>query len=70
MLAQEIGEGDPRVEWVVVRPDSLTHGDVSEYRLSDELTASLFRPDTTRMANVAHFMTELATDEGTWQRWR
>ncbi len=70
VLAQERGEGDPAIEWVVVRPDSLIDGDVSEYRLSEELTASLFRPDTTRMANVAHFMADLATDEAVWQRWR
>ncbi len=70
VLAREFGGGESGVEWVVVRPDSLTDGDVSEYQLNDELTASLFRPDTTRMANVAHFMTELATDEATWQRWR
>jgi nucleoside-diphosphate-sugar epimerase len=70
VLAHEFGEGDSALEWVVVRPDSLKDGDVSAYRLSDELTTSLFRPDTTRMANVAHFMTELATDESTWRHWR
>jgi nucleoside-diphosphate-sugar epimerase len=61
---------DNRLQWVVVRPDSLTDGDVSQYAVHDELVASLFRPDHTRMANVAHFMCELSTDDPTWQRWR
>jgi hypothetical protein len=52
------------------RPDTLEPGDVSEYRVSPETTASLFRPDHTRMANVAHFMCELATDRDTWTQWR
>ena len=30
----------------------------------------MFRPDHTRMANVAHFMCELTTDADTWSRWR
>jgi len=66
----EVGPSDPRLQWVAVRPDSLVDGDVCEYAVHDELVASLFRPDHTRMANVAHFMCELATDDGAWQRWQ
>ena len=69
-LASEVGANAPFLEWVVVRPDSLVDGEVSEYRLAEGLVASLFRPYTTRMANVAHFMAELATDEAAWRRWR
>jgi len=54
----------------VVRPDSLTDGDQTAYQTHEGLVASLFRPDTTRMANVAHFMVDLATDEAAWRRWR
>jgi uncharacterized protein YbjT (DUF2867 family) len=70
LLVHEVGPTSPRLQWVVVRPDTLTDGDVSEYAVHDELVASLFRPDRTRMANVAHFMCELATEDPTWQRWR
>ncbi len=28
------------------------------------------RPDTTRMANVAHVVAELATHDAAWRRWR
>jgi len=69
-LASEVGAEHPFVEWVVVRPDSLTDGDRTAYQTHEGLVASLFRPDTTRMANVAHFMVDLATDEAAWRRWR
>ena len=32
--------------------------------------SSLFTPDHTKRANVAHFMCELVTDPGVWNRWR
>lgn len=69
-LAGEVGSDTRAVEWVVVRPDTLEPGNVSQYRASPETTASLFRPDHTRMANVAHFMCELTTDPDTWTQWR
>jgi nucleoside-diphosphate-sugar epimerase len=69
LLVREVGSADARLQWVVVRPDTLTDGDVAEYRVHGELVSSLFRPDSTRMAEVAHFMCELATDDETWLRW-
>jgi len=65
-----IGADAPYVQWTVVRPDSLLDGDVSEYRLHDGLVSGLFKPDSTRMANVAHFMCELATNPETWAAWQ
>lgn len=70
LLAQSVGPDDPHLQWVVVRPDTLTEGEVGEYRLHDTLVASILRPNRTRMSEVAHFMCELATDDATWQRWR
>ncbi len=69
-LHDDVGTGNPFVQWVVVRPDSLLEGDVSEYALHQTLVSSLFRPDSTNMANVAHFMCELITNPGTWEDWR
>lgn len=69
-LADGIGTSNPYVQWAAVRPDTLRDGDVSGYRVHDGLVASLFRPDATRMANVAHFLCELATDPAAWERWR
>ena len=61
---------DPYVQWVAVRPDSLKDGDVTEYALHEGLVDSLFRPGATTMANVAHFMCELATDSAAWATWQ
>jgi hypothetical protein len=69
-LQRDIGPSSPYVRWAVVRPDSLLEGDVSEYTLHEGLVSSLFRPDSTNMANVAHFMCELATNAATWDQWK
>jgi uncharacterized protein YbjT (DUF2867 family) len=69
-LAHDVGPADPHLQWVIVRPDTLTEGDVAEYRVHEALVASIFKPDSTRMTEVAHFMCELSTDDATWQRWR
>jgi len=69
-LHDDVGIDDPLVQWVAVRPDSLLEGDVSEYVLHQTLVSSLFRPDSTNMANVAHFICELLTNPGTWEDWR
>ncbi len=69
-LCCEVGMADPFVQWVAVRPDTLREGDVSEYSLHDGLVSSLFAPDSTSMANVAHFMCELATDSKAWDEWK
>lgn len=68
-LHNEVGEDNPFVRWVAVRPDTLLEGDKTEYSLHDGLVSSLFKPDSTNMANVAHFMCELATDSDTWDAW-
>jgi uncharacterized protein YbjT (DUF2867 family) len=69
-LHDVIEAADPYAQWVAVRPDTLKDGDVTEYALHEGLVDSLFRPGETNIANVAHFMCELATDPQTWARWR
>ena len=61
-LYGSIGTSNPFVQWAAVRPDTLLEGDVSEYTLHEGLVSSLFAPDSTNMANVAHFMCELADE--------
>ena len=67
---RRIGTDNPFVQWVVVRPDTLLEGDVSEYVLHEGLVSSLAKPDATNMANVAHFMCELVTNPKTWDEWK
>jgi uncharacterized protein YbjT (DUF2867 family) len=69
-LHEVIEPADPHVQWVVIRPDSLKDGDVTEYTLHEGLVDSLFHPGQTNMANVAHFMCELATGAEAWAAWR
>jgi hypothetical protein len=69
-LHEKVGASNPFVQWTAVRPDSLLPGDVSEYTLHEGLVNSLFAPGSTNMANVAHFMCELATDAGAWAAWQ
>jgi nucleoside-diphosphate-sugar epimerase len=70
VLQERIGPADPFVEWVVVRPDTLLEGEVSEYTLHEGLVNRLFAPGQTRMANVAHFTCELATSPEAWAAWK
>jgi nucleoside-diphosphate-sugar epimerase len=69
-LHDVVEPADPHVQWVTVRPDTLKDGDVTEYALHEGLVDSMFRPGETAMANVAHFMCELATDAEAWATWR
>ena len=68
-LQDKIGVRHPFVQWAVVRPDTLLPGDVSEYTLHEGIVSSVFAPDGTNMANIAHFMCELVTDPKTWEDW-
>ena len=63
------GSAGRSVEWVAVRPDTLLEGPVTQYHLYDGLVSSLFHPDNTNRANVAHFMCELVTDPEAWKTW-
>lgn len=69
-LSGTIGTSDPFVQWAAVRPDKLLEGDATEYTLHEGLVSSLRAPDSTNMANVAHFMCELVTDPKTWDDWQ
>jgi nucleoside-diphosphate-sugar epimerase len=61
---------DPYAQWVAVRPDTLKSGDATDFAVHEGLVDSLFRPGETHMANVAHFMCDLATDPEVWAAWR
>ena len=71
-LRLEIGQKDPLVEWVAVRPDGLVdEAEVTGYELHPSpLRSAIFDPGTTSRINVAHFMADLITDSDTWARWK
>jgi hypothetical protein len=60
------------MEWVAVRPDSLTDEDqVTPYELHASPTRSaLFNPGKTSRINVGHFMAQLLADQDLWTQWK
>lgn len=69
-LSRTLGADNPFVQWTVVRPDSLREGDITQYTQHEGLVSSLFKADSTNMANVAHFMCELVCEPGPWEDWK
>jgi nucleoside-diphosphate-sugar epimerase len=71
-LRTGIGRENGAIEWVAVRPDSLTSEDrVTAYDLyPSPVRDPVFNPGKTSRINVAHFMTELITDDEMWNRWK
>jgi len=71
-LRVQVGQKDPAMEWVAVRPDSLTDEDqVTPYELHASPTRSaLFNPGKTSRINVGHFMAQLITDQDLWMQWK
>ncbi len=71
-LRVNIGQKNPSIEWVVVRPDTLINQDrVTEYELHASPTQSpIFQPGKTSRINVGHFMARLISENETWNRWK
>ncbi|WP_145077507.1 NAD(P)-dependent oxidoreductase [Aureliella helgolandensis] len=71
-LRTAIGPTSPSIEWVVVRPDTLTNAPtVTQYTLHPSPTRSaIFNAGESSRINVAHFMAEMIADADTWNRWK
>ncbi len=71
-LRLKVGQDNPQIEWVAVRPDGLINeGQVADYELHASPTRSaIFNAGKTSRRNVAHFMSELITEEGLWNEWK
>lgn len=71
-LQRNVPAGDASVEWAVVRPDTLVdaHAASPADAVPAPTRSAIFDPGRTSRINVAHFMADLVTDDGTWQRWR
>ena len=67
-----VGKDNAALEWVAVRPDTLTNDDkVTGYELHPSpIRSAVFNAGTTSRSNVAHFMAELITDDETWNTWK
>jgi NAD(P)-dependent dehydrogenase (short-subunit alcohol dehydrogenase family) len=71
-LRCRIGTAHKSIDWVAVRPDSLTNNSqVSAYSIHTLPTRSpLFDPGETSRVNVAHFMAELLVNDECFVSWK
>lgn len=71
-LRTSIGQQHQLIEWVAVRPDSLTNElKVSAYKIHPSPTRNaIFDSAPTSRENVANFMANLATDPDLWTAWK
>jgi hypothetical protein len=58
------------LKWVIVRPDGLVDGPVSDYDIFDKPQNALFGGAETSWSNVAHFMSCLIEDDEVWNKWQ
>lgn len=71
-LRTRIGQNDPFIEWVAVRPDNLFNEDkVTEYVLfPSPVRSAIFDAGKTSRINVGHFMASLITNDNLWSNWK
>jgi len=71
-LRTEIGQSDHAIEWTAVRPDGLIdYESVTEYDLyASPIRSAIFDAGKTSRINVAHFMSDLITDEKLGRKWK
>lgn len=71
-LRTHIGQNNPFVEWVAVRPDGLTiEENVTDYEIHPSPTRSaIFNAGKTSRINVGHFMANLVSNKNSWSKWK
>lgn len=71
-LRTEIGQDNQKIQWVVVRPDTLVDQEnISPYQLHPSPTRSaIFNAGKTSRINVAEFMASLIADDVLWDKWK
>ena len=66
-----IGQNHSNIQWAVVRPDSLINKEeISPYTAHLSPIHTLFKPGKTSRINVAHFISELISNEKIWIEWK
>lgn len=71
-LRLKVGEENSRIEWAVVRPDTLLdEAAVTDYSLHASPTSSaIFNPGQSSRINTAHFMAQLIINKQLWHEWK
>lgn len=70
-LRLKMGQKNPKIEWIVVRPDALINEKaVTDYNLYlSPIRSAIFNPGETSRINVAHFMAQLILNNDLWNKW-
>lgn len=71
-LHVQIGQDHEKIEWSVVRPDSLINEEiVTDYSIHPSpIRSAIFDSGKTSRINVANFMSELIINETVWNEWK
>jgi hypothetical protein len=70
-LRTSVGQNNPNIEWVTVRPDSLINEEeIIQYTIHSSPTHTLFKLGKTSRIDVAHFISELISNEKIWIEWK
>ncbi len=71
-LRTQIGQDHEKIEWSVVRPDSLINEEiVTDYSIHPSpIRSAIFDSGITSRINVANFISELIINETVWNEWK
>jgi nucleoside-diphosphate-sugar epimerase len=71
-LSNIIGETNSKIEWVILRPDTLINEEKeSAYEIFESPKRSpVFDAGKTSRINVGHFMSDLITSDSVWEKWK
>jgi nucleoside-diphosphate-sugar epimerase len=67
-----IGQHNPMIEWVAVRPDTLLNMDeVTSYEVhTSPIRSAIFKAGKTSRINVGNFMARLIVENDLWNKWK
>jgi putative NADH-flavin reductase len=71
-LQNQIGDNNPKIEWIIVRPDTLINEKTcSEYEVySSPVRSPIFNSGKTSRINVGNFMANLLSNDNLWNTWK
>ena len=71
-LRTQIGQNNPSIEWVAVRPDGLVNeASVTNYNIHPSpVRSAIFNAGKISRINVGHFMASLISDNALWNTWK
>ncbi|WP_428240770.1 NAD(P)H-binding protein [Gynuella sp.] len=66
-----VGQNNPYMNWVVVRPDTLMDdAGATEYEEPSPVRSPIFDSGKISRINVSHFIMRLVKEESAWQHWQ